>query len=75
MELTKTQTYLYKLGFIQTQPNYYETPLNREVFATEEGGVVTYYKGLNEETGELNKVATSVVGDGEQDYTLVNSLR
>ena len=71
--MTNTQTYLYQLGFIQTSPGYFETPLTKKVVAVcDDETNVTYY---NTTTGELVEVATSVVGDNNTNYELVNSLR
>ena len=71
--MTETQTYLYNLGFVQTQPGYFETPLNNEVIAICDDNVnVTYYNTSGE---ELAEVATSVVGDNHNNFQLVNSFR
>ena len=71
--MTNTQTYLYNLGFVQTQPGYFETPLNKQLVAVCDDNVnVTYY---NTSGDDLVEVATSVVGDNNATFELVNSLR
>ena len=73
LPITTTQNYLYPLGFIQTQPTYFETPQNKQLVAICEDDLnVTYY---NTSSGELVEVATSTVGDNNVNYELVNSLR
>ena len=70
--LTPVQTYLYNLGFVQTQPGYFETPLYKHLVAVCDDGVqVTYY---NTTTDDLVKVGASVVGDNNTNYTLTNQL-
>jgi len=70
--LTEAQTYLYNLGFIMTTPGYYETPLTKDIVAIcDNDKDVTYY---NTSTDEMLEVATSVVGDNNTNYELVNGL-
>ena len=72
--MTETQTYLYQLGFIQTQPGYFETPLYKGLLALTsdvDERRITYYSALGD---ELTEVGRSEVGDNNTDFTFTNNL-
>lgn len=70
--MTNTQTYLYNLGFVQTQPGYYETPLCKNLVAIcDDEKLVSFYNTTSE---ELVEVGTSTVGDNNNNFTLTNQF-
>lgn len=70
--MNSTDSTLYPLGFVRTQPGYYETPLNKSVIIMTEGDKATVYS-TKEDT--LTQVETfNLTECPYTNFELVNSL-
>jgi hypothetical protein len=71
--MTPNETTLYPLGFIRTQPNYYETPLNKQLVVITDNQTADLYSTVNDELTPLETF--SLTDCPYTDYTLVNKYR
>jgi len=68
--VTPQDTTLYPLGFIRTQPNYYETPINPSVIIITNNNTADVYSTVNEEL--TPQESFSLTDCPYTDYALVN---
>ena len=68
--MTKTQKHLYYCGFIQTQPDFYETPLDKTLWlGTHTKGKTTYYQLFRKD----QELTSGKVKELEKNFSLVNN--